>query len=207
MKTAIAHVGAKVVDSLPFSQGGTLAQACALRAAGCDALAGYLGAMNAARLGYLLESGLAYSPVTFGGEYEDGPLDELAQLRALGVPVGTTVWLDVEGLKAFRTDPKLLTQKIVDWCKPIADAGFDPKMYVGVPQPFTSDELWKLPVRGYWKGQGSVRDRFNELAEPLHCGWMMNQAWPSQPCGGVMVDFNQVTQDYRQRTFTWVVPD
>ncbi len=51
MKSEPAEVGALVVDSLPFSQGGTAAQALALKAAGVRCLVGYLGAISADRLG------------------------------------------------------------------------------------------------------------------------------------------------------------
>ena len=205
MRLAQAHVGAVVCDSLPFSQGGTLGQAQALAADGVHAVAGYLGAMTRERLGFLHAAGLAFTPVTFGGEYEDGPLDEVAQLKALGVPMGTTVWLDMEGLKAFNTVPAKLIGEIREWASGIAAAGFDPKLYVGVPQPLTSEELYALPVRGYWKGQGSVRDRNHQLAEPQGCGWMMTQMWPSVQRGRVLVDCNMVGQDFKRRTFSWVI--
>lgn len=200
-----APVGAHMIDSLPFSQGGTAAHALALKESGVDGIAGYLGAMNQARLEHVFDAGLAFSPVTFGGEYEDGPLDEIAQLRALGIPAGTGVWLDVEGLKAFKTDPPKLIQKIKEWATPIAGEGFIPLGYFGVPQPLNSQELWELPLRGYWKGQGSQRDRSNMLAEPLKCGWMVTQMWPSYQRGGILIDSNMVGQDFKQRTFGWVV--
>ncbi len=203
MKAAQAPVGAVVVDSLPFSQGGTAAQAKALKAAGVSALAGYLGAMNAVRLGYLLAAGLAYVPVTFAGEYNDGPADEIAQLKALGVPGGTTVFLDLEGKAAHDSDPVALAAKIDDWAMKIAAAGYIPGLYVGVPQPFTSQELWSLKVQRYWRGQGSVRDRNNALAEPSGCGWCMTQMWPSHTRGDTWVDSNMVGHDYRGRALTW----
>src|SRR5688572_23711541 len=98
MKIVQAHVGARGVDSLPFSNTGTQDQANALRATGIDFVVGYLGAMNAARLSYVLNAGMGFMPVTFAGEYKDGAVDELNQLKALGIPAGATVWLDVEGV-------------------------------------------------------------------------------------------------------------
>lgn len=204
MRAEAATVGARVVDSLPFSQGGTAAQAAALKASGVDGFAGYLGAMTPARLAAVLAAGLAFIPVTFGGEYEDGPLDEIAQLKALGIPAGASVFLDMEGLKAFKTDPTKLIGMVNAWADGIAAAGYTPCLYVGVPQPLTSDELWNLRVKGYWRGQGSVRDRNGALAEPTKCGWMMSQAWPSVVRAGVLVDCNQVGQDYRERVPMWV---
>lgn len=204
MKVEAANVGARVVDSLPFSTSGTAEQAVALKCSGVDGFAGYLGAMTPARLLAVLSAGLAFIPVTFGGEYEDGAADEVAQLKALGIPAGASVFLDMEGMKAFKSDPAVLISKVNAWADAIAAAGYIPCLYVGVPQPLTSDELWKLHVKGYWRGQGSVRDRNGALAEPTGCGWMMTQAWPSVTRAGVLVDCNQVGQDYKERVPMWV---
>lgn len=204
MKTELAAVGARGVDSLPFSEGGSLAQARALRAAGVDFFVGYLGAITPARLVAILAAGLAFMPVTFGGEYEDGPLDEIAQLKTLGIPTGTTVWLDMEGLKAFHSDPPTLIATINAWADGIAAAGWMPGLYVGAPQPLTSAELHALHVVRYWKGQGRCVDRSNALAEPTN-GWCMTQMWPSVSwAGGILVDANIVGQDYRSRVPVWV---
>lgn len=198
-----AHVGAVVVDSLPFSMGGTAAQAQALKASGVDAVACYLGSINTARLGHILDAGMGFVPVTFAGEYNDGPNDEIAQLKALGIPAGVTVFLDLEGLSAFKTDPPGLVAKINAWADAVKAAGYIPGLYVGVPQPLTSAELWSLRVQRYWRGQGSVRDRNNALAEPAGCGWCMTQMYPSYTRGGVWVDANMVGQDYKARVPTW----
>jgi len=205
VKTERAHVGARVVDSLPFSNGGTAEQAKALKCAGVDCLVGYLGAMSSARLQHLLDAGLAYMPVTFAGGYNDGAADEIAQLKSLGIPPGATVWLDLEGKAAHATPAAEIIAKINAWASAISAAGYEPGLYVGVPQPLTSEELWQLKVVRYWRGQGSVRDRNNALAEPTGCGWTMTQMWPSVFCGGVWVDHNIVGQDYRRRVPAWVV--
>jgi len=197
-------VGAVIVDSLPFSDGGTNLQAANLKADRVDGIAGYLGAMTPARLEDVLSEGLGFMPVTFAGEYNDGPNDEVAQLQALGIPAGTSVWLDLEGMKAFKTDPIVLAARIDAWATTIEAHGWIPMLYVGVPQPLTSDELWRLKVRGYWRGQGSIRDRYNALAEPTGCGWMMTQMYPSHMRGSTWVDVNMVGQDYRGRVPMWL---
>jgi hypothetical protein len=208
MRVEPAFVGAVVVDSLPFSQGGTMAQAAGLRDAGVHCVAGYLGAMTAARLAVILAAGMAYLPVTFAGEYNDGPSDEVGQLQALGIPPGAAVFLDVEGLTAFKSDPAALIAKINAWADGITAGGWVPMLYVGVPQPFTSAQLYALRVRGYWRGQGSIRDHANELAEPS-CGWLMMQMWPSKNIGSpaTWVDMNMIGADYKGRVPSWVVAD
>lgn len=204
MKIETAKVGSVVVDSLPFSQSGTDVQAKALRASGADAVVGYLGVINAARVGYVLAAGMAFIPVTLAGEYNDGPNDEIAQLAALGLPKGTTVFLDLEGMAAYKTNPAELIAKVNAWADAVTSAGYVAGLYVGVPQPLTSEELYALRVQRYWRGQGSVRDRNNALAEPSGCGWCMTQMYPSHFRGGVWVDVNMVGQDYKGRVPSWV---
>jgi hypothetical protein len=196
-----AHVGARGVDSLPFSQGGTAAQALALKAVGVDFFVGYLGAINAARLGYLLDAGIAFMAVTFGGRFDGDAA--VAQCHALNLPAGVTVWLDVEGQGAFNTPVGELANKINAWADKVAAAGYIPGLYVGVPQPLSSAQLWALHVQRYWRGQGSIRDHANQLAEPTG-GWCMTQMWPSAQCGGTLVDFNIVGADYRGRVPAWL---
>lgn len=215
-----APVGALVVDSYPYSIGGKPEQVQALRELGVRCLVGYLGSMNVKRLDAVFDAGLAFMPVTKAGEYLDGAADEIAQLKALGIPAGASVWLDLEGRRASLVDIKNPYEKekaakaeaelINKWADDIRKAGYLPCLYVGVPQPFTSAELYSLRVYRYWHGQGSVRDRFGALAEPFRnygaCrGWNMVQAAPSVTWGGVLVDANLVLGDYKGETPVWVV--
>lgn len=199
-----ATVGARGVDSYPFSVGGTAAQAVALRDMGVDFLVGYLGVISPMRLGGALAAGLAFMPVTVAGEFFDGPADEVAQLKALGIPPGVTVWLDLEGQKSFGWPALDLIEKINAWADAIRSAGYEAGLYVGVPQPLTSDELWSLRVTRYWRGQGSIRDRHNRLAEPTKCGWCMTQMYPAVRRAGIDVDFDIIGQDYLRRVPSWV---
>lgn len=200
----IVPVDSRVADSLPFSQGGTPQLACALAASGVDAFAGYLGAVTPAILDAVLGSGMGFIPVTFAGAYNGGPQFTLDQLKLLGIPSGATVFLDMEGVAAFHTDPATLIGKVNAWADSVVTAGYLAGLYCGVPQPLTSDELWKLRVSRYWKGQGSLRDRFNGLAEPTGCGFCMTQMFPSVLRAGVLVDCSMVGQDYKGRTPTMV---
>lgn len=212
MKTVPASVGARCVDSLPFSQAGTAQQAAALAASGVDGFIGYLGCMTAARLQSVLNAGMAFMPVTIAGEYNDGPQDEVGQLRALGLPYGCTVWLDLEGMTAWSTDPKVLIGKIDAWADGIAAAGYMPGLYVGAPQPLTGDELYALRVKRYWLGQGRCVDRYGKDAYPK-CGWCLRQDWHGQTNGlvwrdtGILVDTNAVQCDHMGRLPAWVVGD
>ena len=207
MRVENAFVGARGVDSLPFSQGGTAAQAKALAARGVDFFVGYLGCMNAARLGYVLDAGLAFMPVTLAGEVFDGADDEIAQLKALGIPAGVTVWLDVEGKKTLDVPLAELTDKINAWASKVAGAGYVAGLYIAPPQPFTGPELAKLAVTRYWNSAGRIQDRNGRIwDEPEGVGFCMRQGYPQGFFldTGVFVDPNMVLADRRGRVPTWV---
>lgn len=219
MRVAPAFVGARMADSDAFSQGGTAAQASALATSGIDGVFGYLGAFTVARRDFVLGAGMAFAVVTFGGRY-DGD-DTVAQCKALSLPQGADVWLDHEGLAVFHTPPATSIALITSWSSHVLSNGWIPKLYVGAPQNLTSEELWDLPVTGYWRGQGSMRDRTGNLAEPglfpfpiidaagnlaepSGAGWQITQMYPSRLWGGVNIDVNMVGQDYKGRTLHWV---
>lgn len=204
MKAQRAAVGARGVDSYPYSHSGSAAQATALKGSGIDFFVGYLGTISKERVGYLLSAGLAFMPVTVADAY-DGT-KSVAQCKALGLPAGVTVWLDLEGKKAFETPPGELVAKINAWADAVKAAGYEPGIYVGSPQPLTSAELWSLRVVRYWNALSREQDRNGALAEPK-CGWCMWQMHPSLVWRdtGVYVDVNMIGQDFLNRLPTWAV--
>ena len=211
MRTEIAFVGARVVDSLPFSMGGTSRQAERLRETGVDALAGYLGAMNSTRLGYLFDAGLAFMPVAFAGEYFDGSADEVLQLKALGIPAGTTVWHDLEGMKSYKWPPADLIRLLSLSARTLTDTGYMAGLYIGSPQPLTGDELARLPHTRYWKAPSRILDRNGKAwDEPSGIGHCMFQAWPQRNWPSdtdpnrTFVDLNMIWEDRRGRLPTWI---
>lgn len=202
-----AEVGARGVDSLPFSQGGTASEAMALKAEGIDFFVGYHTAMNTSRLSYILDAGLAFMPVTFGGSVAFDPGPSIRSLRALGIPSNTTVWLDLEGKFLLDQPAQYWISKIQAWHSAHATEGYNTGIYVGSPQPFTGPELYALPVTRYWCAPSKVLDRNGvEWAGPA-CGWCMRQDWPSKMWrqSGVFVDVDHIGQDYRSRVPNWVV--
>lgn len=225
MKVVNAFPGARGVDSLPFSQNGNADQAKRLAASGVEFFVGYLGAMNKARLDYVLDAGLAFMPVTFAGEYKDGAADEIAQLKALGIPAGATVWLDLEGLNAWNTPADQLMALINAWARDIKAGGWMPGLYVGAPQPLTGKQLYSLGVVRYWLGIGRCVAKLTpEQAQKLaaisgspqldaypDCGWCMRQDYHGQKLGmmwkntGVFVDTNSIQCDHKGRLPAWVV--
>jgi hypothetical protein len=131
MRVVPAKIGARGIDSLPFSQGGSSAQAAAL-ASGIDYVVGYLGAVTPERLADVLEAGLAFMAVTFAGVFDGNAT--VAQCKALGLPLGCTIWTDLEGERSLH-EPEGLKARINAWADAVSAAGYEPGLYVGSPQP------------------------------------------------------------------------
>jgi hypothetical protein len=195
--------GTLFVDSLAFSQGGTLEQAKALSSAGAKGVYLYGGVAGSAQVEAAFGANLGVMLVTLANAFNGQ--SAVAQRMALGLPSGSTVQLDVEGVELLSTNLAIVTAEINAWCEALVGAGDDPGGYIGVPQPFTSAELWNLAFKGYWRGQGRIVDRNNALSEPSGCGWWAYQAYPSQVIAGLEVDWDMITTDYLGRTPSWVV--
>jgi hypothetical protein len=192
-------VGSRLFDSLQFSQSGTLAQARKLKSAGFDGGFVYIGVATSSQITVMLVAGLGVIPVTLAGAWTS-PFVE--QIQAMDFCPGVSVFLDIEGKSLVASE----IQPIINArCKELSAAGFIPSGYFGVPQPFPSATMYKLPFEGYWHGQGSIRDFLGDLAEPSGCGWQCYQAWPSQTVEGVLLDYNMVTADYKGRVPSWGV--
>ena len=196
MIAAPLEVGARGIDSEPWSSVGDLKTAQALKASGIDFVSLYLGTVTPEIVANVLAAGLAFVPVTYANQTDGAKA--VAQLKALGIPEGVTVFLDVEGASTL-TDPAALWTAINAWADALLAAGYVPGIYVGSPQPFTSNELYMLHVERYWRAPSRVLDRFGALAEPMY-GWCAFQAWPSVTWAGIWVDVDFCYQDYKQRT-------
>jgi hypothetical protein len=197
MKASQAYVGARGVDCVT-----TLDSAAArnLSAAGIDFAVRYIGSLTAGELAAVLGAGLACMPVTYADRF-DGPA-AVAELRALGVPIGTTCWLDVEGVAAL--PPTTLIADINAWADAMTGAGYEPGLYVGSAVPLTSSELYSLRTVRYWHSMSRIVDRNGALAEPM-CGWCMHQLFDTQTIAGIQVDVNFIGKDWAGRMPSWIV--
>lgn len=201
-------VGARLFDSLPFSLGGDASGAAALVApdaaagrGGADGIVGYLGTMTQARAAEVLAAGMGLLMTTVACAWDGAAA--VAQARAIGYPVGCCVVLDVEDQESLDLGAAGLAAKIAAWAATVKSAGYVPSIYVGVPQPLSSEELWRLPVVRYWRGCGRIVDAADQLAEPSGCGWCMTQAWDSIVHNGIKVDANISGLDYLGRSMIW----
>lgn len=199
MKALVCTPGTVMVDSYPYSlQPGNFD----VISGAADVFCGYINILDPTGPSAFAAKGISFHPVTTAGEYKDGADDEVRWLKAAGLPKGIHVSLDLEGpATVTRDDPKETIRLVTEWGARIAAEGYIPSLYVGAPQPLTSEELWRLPnFRLYWRGMGSTRDRYGHLAEPTRCGFAITQVYPSTLLGGKLVDYNIIGQDYLRRT-------
>ncbi len=199
MKTQRARVGARGIDSVQTVR---VQDAIALKASGIDFCVRYLGGVTRLELEAILNAGLAFMCVTYANRFDGA--QAVQQLAALALPKGATVWLDVEGQSVYNTPAPELIAKINAWAAAVKAAGFEPGIYVGSPQPLTSEELYALQVVRYWNALSREQDRNGKLAEPS-CGWCMWQMHPSVMWAGVWSDVNIIGQDFQSRLPAWVV--
>jgi hypothetical protein len=193
MKAETAYVGARGIDCVTTLTPGT---AVAFKTTGIDFSMRYLGTVTPGELQGILDAGLAFMPVTYADRF-DGPLS-VSFVKALGLPVGVTVWLDVEGI-GDKLSPDEVITKINAWAHAIKAASYEPGIYVGDSVPLTSQQLFDLAVVRYWRSMSMV-------PEP-RCGFCQTQFHPTQNWRGVgvPVDLNMIGADYFGRLPTWAV--
>ena len=166
----------------------TAGSAAALAAAGILFCVRYLGSLSPDELETILASGMCVSPVTYADRFDPG--ETLAELSALGVPQGVTVWLDVESIA---TDP---TDRINAWADALTAAGYQPGLYVGAnigppDTPLLAEALYKLRVVRYYRGMSNV--------PTPRCGFCLVQLYPTTNVGGVPVDIDVTQHDWEGR--------
>jgi hypothetical protein len=79
--------------------------------------------------------------------------------EGVGVPPGTTVWCDLEGVR-LRTDHRDVIAFCNNWHSMVGAAGFTPGLYVGFDPGLSSSELYyKLKFEHYWSAYNLNRDQ------------------------------------------------
>ncbi len=176
------------------------ARASALKAAGMSFCLRYLGSVTAQELADILAAGLLFMPVTFsrapgwiptpGLGTSDGQQD-VQHLKALGLPSGCTVWIDLEGCAGS-------AQAVADWvnsrAQVIRSAGFDVGLYVGGGDVLNGQQLYSLAqIDRYW------RSLSQDVPTPASCGFCMLQLWKTITLAGTEIDVDCIQYDYKDR--------
>lgn len=199
MKSAVPSVGARLTDSVSSI---SAAQAKVIAPLGIDGCIRYLGSVTPSEVQGILAAGLGFLPVTYADQFDGAKA--VSQVKALGLPVGVTVFLDLEGIGAVT--PASLIAQVNGWATQIKNALYIPGLYVGANSILNSQELYGLGVERYWKGLSRIVDRNGLLAEP-ECGWCMLQLFPTTTRGGISVDIDVVQSDFQNRLPVWAVED
>lgn len=201
MKVVEIPVGARLFDTIAQWTPGALRAA---KDAGADGVEMYLGGnasteaiANAHGLGlgvafvnYSRAPGWAPSP-TIG---EGDATTSLLRLTKLGVPTeGLVDACDLEEPGAGDLDGY-----VEAWCKVVGDQGRLAGAYVGAGLGRTGAQIYGWPFVRYWRACSIVPD--------VGCGWALIQLYPGNlQRGGLQVDIDVACQDFRGRSWTWVV--
>lgn len=159
--------------------------------------AGYIEKITVEELADQLAAGVAFSPVTLALDFNAAY--HIIRLRALGIPQGVTVWLDVEGVNL---DAPSIIGKINTWAAAVNGAGFEAGLYIGAGMPLTDDQLYALPlIKRYWHSVSRVPD-------PKVRGCCVRQIRPNdvQPTG-LDIDVDIAEPDYEGDLHTVAAPE
>lgn len=169
-----------------------------LKANGYSFVCRYLNALTPSEVLGIVMAGLAIIPCTYADRFD--PAEAIQGMNKAGLPFGTTVFLDVEGLT---TPPADYIAKLNTWFRAIRSAGFDPGMYVGAGALLHEDELGALACDRYWHSCSDV-PRVTNKGTPI--GYCMRQLRPPNTIlNGVQVDIDVIEEDYRGRVPSWAL--
>lgn len=172
--------------------------AAALKAAGMRFAIRYLGSITPIELAEILGAGLVFMPVTFSRApgwvptaamgTSDGQTD-VQHIKALGLPSGCTVWIDLEGAIGSAST---VSAWVNARAQVIRLSGYDVGLYVGYGSVLDSAQLYALAeVDRYWKS-------LSDVPTPT-CGFSMMQLWKTTVVAGVSVDVDCIQYDYNDR--------
>jgi hypothetical protein len=206
-----ARAGAKGFDAnTPI----TRAKAAALKQAGFAFAVRYLTRkatppardLTKAEVKAILESGLALMAVqhvaapgwrpsaALGTDYG---ANAVAHARAVDLPKGTAVFLDLEEVSADAAPADIIAY-CNNWHDQLAAAGYAPGIYVGANCGLSGDQLYRrLKMHYYWKSGSKVP------AIP-HRGYAMVQTiLKDDVVAGIAIDRNAITPDASGATPPW----
>lgn len=110
-----------------------------------------------------------------------------------GVPVGTMLWLDLEGVR--KPVPEVL---VIDYCnrwyRMVAGFGYTPGLYVGYDPGISAENLyWRLRFEHYWRAYNLNGDQY-----PVVRGFQMLQTTSAAPKGvPYSIDRNDILRDHK----------
>jgi len=152
----------------------------------CQLLAGGLAVMAVQHV----ESETSWVPSAEKGEAYGSGAARAA--KAVGLPAGVTVWLDLEGV-AEGTDAAVVVAYCQAWYAMVADAGYEPGLYFGWHAGLTGEQLYHaLSFARFWAAYNADGDQY-----PTPRGACMRQrlAEKGEFTGYLELDVNTVQAD------------
>jgi hypothetical protein len=166
------------------------------------------GDLTAAEAEIILKSGLAlmmvqhvlyagWSPTQALGQ-EHGQ-EIVANAQIIGLPKGTNIWLDLEGIAS-----KTSAANVIDYCnvwdQVVAGAGFITGLYVGANVILSGEQLYEnLELSYYWKSGSKVP----EIPTRGFC--MVQTIAPQYKLHGIAYDRNVIQEDGTGQTPWWAI--
>lgn len=203
MKVAAIPPGSRLADTIAAF---TATNLRGLKDAGFDGVFGYGGGnLTAELLSNAHALGMGVCPVNYSREPGWSPsatlgeADATAAMRrlvSLSVPTeGLVDACDLEEAGAGDLDGYVQA-----WCHVMGEQGRLAGGYIGAGLSRTSAQIYAWPFVRYWRACSIV-------PEP-GCGWSLMQLYPPNLTrGGLEVDIDVACQDWRGRSWTWVVAD
>ncbi|MBX7078570.1 MAG: DUF1906 domain-containing protein [Nannocystaceae bacterium] len=154
----------------------------------------------------VLGSGLALIPVQYGSstlvpDASGGTaVGEAAAINAaaLGIPVGVTIWCDLEWAPDVAADPSSTIAYANAWHDAVVAAGFRAGLYVGPNLPLGGVQLGELAFRSYWKSASGV-------PWPVPRGFQLLQG-DAIAIAGTTVDPDVACDDAQGDRLVWWMP-
>jgi hypothetical protein len=162
---------------------------------------GYLEAMSPQEVTGQLNAGLPLLPYTEANDLD--PARTLANIARLGLPQGSPVVLDIEGVTM---DAQALITKIETWGDTLQSKAYLPCVYMAEEALLTSAEWTALPVYRYHAGAARIQDRRSNAVDPFR-GFGMFQGRPVNVpmLSGTLFDVDFHRQDFRGDVFSVIV--
>lgn len=121
-----------------------------------------------------------------------------AYATEIGLPIGMNIWLDLEEVATNST-----SQNVIDYCKAwfvaVQAAGYIPGIYCGYGTNLSSQQLYDLPFKHYWKA-------YNYDNGVAIRGFQIIQE-PQKTMIGIQFDPNKSQIDNKGDVAIWLSPN
>lgn len=136
-----------------------------------------------------------WMPTTeLGRTYGD---NAVCHARAIGLPGGVTIWLDLEGVHGS-ADSGTVIEYCNAWHRRVEDGGYHPGIYVGVDCRLSGEQAFgQLHMTAYWRSGTAGTEG------PTRGYCMAQSIIPGDRVGGVEIDRNIVMEDNLGTTPYW----